>query len=88
MIITIFLTDPYIIVIDMIVIQLFCSWSEGEERDRETGLGRGKQNTKIIRREELWPKNTQLSNTSTHGLRGCDDDDFGCRCGGLVLKFE
>ena len=70
MIVTIFLTDPYIVVIATIVTQLFCSWSEGRRERGETGLGRGKQNTKIIRREELWPKNTQLSKTSTHGLVG------------------
>ena len=34
MILTIFLTDPYIVVIAAIVTQLFCSWSEGEERER------------------------------------------------------
>ena len=68
MIVTIFLTDPYIVVIATIVTQLFCSWSEGRRERGETGLGRGKQNTKIIRREELWPKNTQLSYPASAAL--------------------
>ena len=32
--VTIYLTDPYIVDIATIVNQLFCSWSEGEERER------------------------------------------------------
>ena len=68
MIVPVFLTDPYIVVIATIVTQLFCSWSEGRRERGETGLGRGKQNTKIIRREELWPKNTQLSYPASAAL--------------------
>ena len=42
--------------------QILLSWSE---RGRgETGLGRGQQNTKVSRRADLWPKNTQLTSSS------------------------
>ena len=42
LIVTIFLTDPYIVVIATIVTQLFCSWPEGEERDRGDRFGERK----------------------------------------------
>ena len=45
-IITIFLTDPYIIVIATMLFQLFRSWSEGEEREGEEVDRFGERTTK------------------------------------------